>query len=76
MKFDKAIGDMTDGELANANYDLQWLMANRENRLKLLPDRLKKNDGSPKFNFEFVNPAFVKLQSDINEEIKVRKARS
>jgi len=70
------IGDLTDKQLNEAAYDLNYLLAHRENRLWTLPNRLKKPDGSAKFDFDKINPAFVQLKLEIEQEIKVRKARS
>jgi hypothetical protein len=77
MKYrDKEIGDMTDQELADNQYDLNWLLGNRENKLMNLPQRLLTKDGKPKFDFNTVNPAFTQIQKEIETEIALRKARA
>lgn len=65
----KEILDFSDKELLDVQYDLQWLLAHRDNRLRDAKERHKI------FNFQTINPAFVKIQTETNDEIAVRKAR-
>lgn len=66
----KDIEDMTDEELANANFDLTYDIANRDNRLLSVKKRHKGID------FTKINPAFVELTIKIKTELELRKARS
>ena len=66
----KEVLDMTDQELADASYDLQYLLATRENRLLDARERHKV------INFKIINPEFINLEKEINDEIALRKARS
>lgn len=71
MKYQNVeVGDLSDQQLFDAIYDLQWTLAHRDNRLLDAKLRHKIID------FKTINPAFIKLQSEINDEIKIRKARS
>lgn len=65
----KEIGDMSDQELIDTQYDFQWLLGNRENRLL---DVKKRHKG---FDFQTINPAFVKIQKEVETELALRKAR-
>ncbi len=66
---DREIGDMTDQELTDVQCELIILLANRDNRLRDAKERHKI------FDFQTINPAFNKIQKEVDDEIKIRKAR-
>ena len=66
----KPVEDMTDQELSDTSYDLQWLLGTRENRL------LDRKERHKKIKFDNINPAFIEIQKAIDTEVKLRKARS
>lgn len=65
----KNIEDMSDKELADNSMYLTITLAERENRLRDAKERHKI------FDFQTINPAFVKIQTEINNELALRKAR-
>lgn len=67
---DKEILDMSDQELNDVQFELIWLLGHRENRLLDAKERHKI------FDFQTINPAFIKIQNEVTEELKLRKART
>lgn len=61
--------DMSDKSLLDLQFELIWLQANRDNRLREAKECHKV------FDFQTINPAFIKIQNEVNEELKLRKAR-
>lgn len=71
MKYrDKELSDLTDDELQSAKSDL-------DKRLQEYNDRLSQHKKLEKLSPKpEPNPAFIKLQNDINAEIANRKANN
>lgn len=61
--------DMTDQQLADTKYDMDFSLANRDNRLRDAKERHKI------FDFQTINPAFLNIQKEIETELQLRKAR-
>ena len=63
---DTEIKDMTDQQLIDAASEIADMEAKRETKLKKVQPRHA--------NFEFkINPAFLQLQTEVNQEIDKRK---
>lgn len=63
---DTEIKDMTDQQLIDAGFELADMEAKREAKLTKVKPRHEN------FKFE-INPAFLQLQTEVNQEIDKRK---